>query len=68
MWHNSGRYSLTHDHVAQKLSNKEILKLSGGGDEEVDSDGEVKKKEKTPNMHRMMKNRLQKLIELQDDQ
>ena len=44
------------------------MKLSGGGDEEVDSDGEVKKKEKTPNMHRMMKNRLQKLIELQDDQ
>lgn len=52
----------------QKAALKEITKLTKSGDEDDDSEGEGKKKEKVPNIHRMMKNRLQKLTEYKDDQ
>ena len=58
---------------SQRLAQKEAAKLSGSrtgeGEEDVAGsagEGEVKKK-KAPNMSRLLKYRLQKLIEKSDD-
>lgn len=59
---------------AQKLVIKEVSKLSGKADdgdhEDGDgegSDGEEGKKKKGPNMHRLLKTRLQKVVDKADD-
>ena len=63
----------------QKLVNKEYTRLTGdspveakAGDGENDGDGgsgdEGGKKKKTPNLSRMLKSRLQKLVDRTDDE
>ncbi|KLO07102.1 Bromodomain-containing protein [Schizopora paradoxa] len=51
----------------QKTANKEIDKLLGVGEGESDGEGGKKKKEKKPNLPRLLKNRLNKLIEVKDE-
>ena len=63
----------------QKLVNKEFTRLTGNPPEEakavdVENDGDVGsggeggKKKKTPNLSRMLKSRLQKLVDKTDDE
>lgn len=64
----------------QKLANKEYTKITGkkvkkssdhdeNGEEKVDGDGDDdKKKNKPPNMNRLLKSRLQKLVEKTDEE
>lgn len=64
----------------QKLANKEYTKLTGkkvkksndqdeNGEEKVEGDGDDdKKKNKPPNMNRLLKTRLQKLVEKTDEE
>lgn len=64
---------MSSDLSPQKLVQKESAKISGvpkpEGDDGAgsDGDGEGTKKKKTPNMSRLLKSRLQKLIEKTDD-
>ena len=61
--------------VMQKLVNKESTKLTGvpaGDDDDAEANGEAgsdneDKKKKAPNMSRLLKTRLQKLIDKTDD-
>lgn len=53
----------------QKTANKEIDKLLGGDEDGVsDGEGGKKKKEKKPNLPRLLKNRLNKLIDVKDEE
>ncbi|KIK94150.1 hypothetical protein PAXRUDRAFT_470360 [Paxillus rubicundulus Ve08.2h10] len=69
----------SHYNVPQKLANKEYTKMTGKkvkkgidpddkGEEKVDGEGDDdKKKNKPPNMSRLLKSRLQKLVEKTDE-
>lgn len=67
--HGSVHYAQADIDKTQKLANKEVDKILRKGDEEEEgSDKESgKKKEKGVNIHRLMKNRLQKLVSLTDE-
>ena len=51
----------------QKTANKEIDKLLGVVEGESDGEWGRKKKEKKPNLPRLLKNRLNKLIDVKDE-
>ena len=72
--------SLTSPVYPQKFTNKEYTKLTGkkvkkssdhdeNGEEKAEGEGDDdKKKNKPPNMNRLLKSRLQKLVEKTDEE
>lgn len=53
--------------LAQKIVNKAYNKLAPADDDGENVDGEGKKKSKAPNLGRLIKSRLQKLVDKTDD-